>query len=298
MDHSIRPYIYMLLGGFAFACMGTLTHKVGEYFDWQVVAIVRSAVPLAIIGVAAVAGGARLVFLRPRVLWMRSIAGSISLVGSFYALNRLPVSDVMTVINIFPIWVALLSWPLLGEAPSRQVWLSVVCGVIGVGLIQQPHFARGDPAVLVTLAVSLFTALAMIGLHRLQGIDTRAVIVHFSTVSLCFSVGAYFLFERIEPTYAIPPQVWLELAGVGITATIGQLFLTKAFTHGDPAKVSVVGLSQIVFALALDAFVLEHPPDTAKLIGIPLVIAPTAWLILTHHLPKGPIEPLETPAPE
>ena len=54
----------------------------------------------------------------------------------------------------------------------------------------------------------------------------------------------------------------------------------------------------LLAAHEVDAIVLDHTPDLAKLLGIPLVIAPTAWLILSHHLPKGPVEPLETPGPE
>ncbi|MCI0379783.1 MAG: DMT family transporter [Gemmataceae bacterium] len=299
---SLRPYLWMLIGSFSFACMGALAHEVGAYFDWQFVAIARSAFPLVIMAVLALAGGARLVFFRPPILWMRSIAGSISLVGTFFALTRLPVADVFTVTNIFPIWVALLSWPLLGEFPSRQVWLSALCGVVGVALIQQPHLSAGDFTILVALGVSLFTALAMIGLHRLKGLDIRAVVVHFSSVSLCFALGAYFLFDHETPRRAPSGSLpWVELAGVGIAATIGQLFLTKAFTLGDPAKVSVVGLTQIVFALVLDAVFLGNPLAPIKLLGIPLVIAPTAALLLRRRPAAEkvlPPEPLETPAPE
>src|ERR1700676_5475721 len=121
---TLRPYLWMLLGSFAFAWMGILAHEVGKVYDWQVIAIIRCTIPLAIVGALAISSGTRLVFFRPRTLWMRSIAGSLSLVGTFFALPLLPAADVFTVTNIFPLWVALLSWPLLGEKPARQVWLS------------------------------------------------------------------------------------------------------------------------------------------------------------------------------
>ena len=60
---------------------------------------------------------------------MRSIAGSISLVCGFYAMTHYPVSEVLTLTNMFPLWVAVLSLPLLGEWPSFDVWPAVaVCG--------------------------------------------------------------------------------------------------------------------------------------------------------------------------
>ena len=291
----------MLLGSFSFAWMGILAHEVGQEYDWQVLAIIRCSLPVAMVGSLALATGVKLVFFRPKVLWMRSIAGSISLIGTFYALPLLPVADVFTLVNVFPIWIALLSWPLLGEVPNGQVWLSVLSGVIGVYLIQQPHLESNNYVALVPLGVSVFTAFAMIGLHRLKGIDPRAVVVHFSMVALCFAVVAFFLFERKRPFYIPDGIPLLQFLGVGICATIGQLFLTLAFTHGDPAKVAVVGLTQIVFTLILDALVLGHSPETGKLIGVPLIIAPTAWLMLRQRFSKRellPQEPFETPAPE
>lgn len=291
----------MLAGSFAFSWMGTLAHYVGSSeghgLDWQVVAIFRSFLPLVLVGAWALAAGVPLVLWKPRILWMRSIAGSCSLIGTFYALTRLPVSDVFTLTNMFPVWVALLAWPMIGVLPSAKVWLSVACGAAGVVLICRPRLAEGNVAALIAVSVSLFTALAMIGLHRVRHIDTRAVVVHFSMTSLTFAVAAFFVFPRETVSFALP---WPQLAcllGVGVTATIGQICLTKAFTYGDPAKISVVGLTQIVFALTLDTLLLGHDLDPIKLLGIPLVIGPTAWLMLRHHPAPGPQfsdEPIET----
>jgi drug/metabolite transporter (DMT)-like permease len=273
----------MVCGSLAFAVMGTLAHALRLDCDWRVIALARSGVALVGAAALAVAGGARLVFWRPRTLWMRSIAGSLSLVGTFYALTRLPVADVLTLTHMFPVWVALLSWPLLGERPGWRAWLGVVSGVVGVTLIQQPHFAAGNFASLVALASSVSTAVAMLGLHRLHGIDHRAVVVHFSGVSLLFCLATLGLFGPGAAPLALPAGADLALLlGVGAAATVGQLFLTRAFAAGPPARVSVVGLTQVVFALVIDAFVLGNPVDGRKLLGVALVGAPAAWLMASR----------------
>jgi len=41
----------------------------------------------------------------------------------------------------------------------------------------------------------------------------------------------------------------------------------------------VVGLTQIVFALAFDVLLFHHPVNAGTLAGTVLVIAPTAWLL-------------------
>jgi drug/metabolite transporter (DMT)-like permease len=275
----------MACGSLAFAVMGTLAHLLRSDCDWRVIALARSGVALAGAAVLARIAGARLVFWRPRVLWLRSIAGSCSLVGTFYSLTRLPVSDVLTLTQMFPIWVALLSWPLLGERPGAGVWLAILSGVVGVALIQQPHFAQGNFASLVALASSLSTAVAMLGLHQLHGIDHRAVVVHFSAVSLLFCAAALVLLGPGEAPLALPGGRGLGmLLGVGGAATVGQLFLTRAFAAGPPARVSVVGLTQVAFALGIDVFVLGESADWRKLLGVALVGAPAAWLMASRRV--------------
>ena len=274
----------MLLGSLAFAIMSTLAHALGPRCDWQVIALARSSLALLFATILAVSAGVPLVFWRPGTLWLRSLAGSVSLIGNFFALTRLPVSDVLTLTNTFPIWVALLSWPLLGEWPTGRVWLAAACGVAGVILIQQPHFAEGNFASLVALGSSLSTAFALIGLHRLHKIDVRAIVVHFSGVSALFGLASLFLFERTAtPSVQLDEWLILMLLGVGLTATIGQLFLTKAFAAGAPAKVSVVGLTQIVFAMALEMLSGRHAFTPATLLGMFLVIAPTAWIMVRRQ---------------
>src|SRR5688572_401712 len=112
----------MLGGCVCFAIMAALAHAAGERCDWQTVAFFRGFLVLVFVGAYAIARGTRLVFFRPRRLWVRSIAGSTSLVMTFYALAKLKASTVVTLTNTFPVWVAVLSWPLLGVLPSARVW--------------------------------------------------------------------------------------------------------------------------------------------------------------------------------
>ena len=67
---------------------------------------------------------------------------------------------------------------------------------------------------------------------------------------------------------------------MGLAALIGQLFLTLAFSAGVPAKVSVIGLTQIVFAVVFDMFLFNRTMNALTLVGTLLVIAPTAWLLV------------------
>jgi drug/metabolite transporter (DMT)-like permease len=279
-DKTLQPYVWILISGFSFSWMIAFAVLAARATNWQIVAIARCAIPLVLIAAWARWDGVKLVLWGPRILWIRSLAGSCSLAGTFYALSEIPVTDIYTISNIFPIWVALLSWPMLGRFPSGLVWLSILSSVVGVGIMQGAELNAGNYVALIVVGVSLLTAIAMMGLNQLKDLDPRAVVVHFSATALVVTLICACLFEWKEPVDAITAREWIELVGVGVTASIGQFFLTKAFTSGDPAKMSVASLSQFVFILAIDVLFLEHALEWTKVWGIPLVLGPTVWLMM------------------
>ncbi len=283
---GIRPYLWMLCGCFWFSVMGLLAHAAGRDCDWQAVALARSGLATVFALLTALASGSRLVLLRPGILWVRSVAGSCSMVATFYALTRpdFPVSNVLTLTNTFPIWVALLSWPMAGERPTAGVWAAVLCSVAGVALTQRPDLNGMPLAAWLSLAASVFTAVAMLGLNRLRGVSSLGIVVHFSAVSTVFCGAAFLVFgHRADTDHAADWWVLLKLLGVGATATVGQVFLTLAFSRGSATKVAVVGLSQVVmvmlFEAALPAETGGRRLDWATLAGTALVLGPTAWLM-------------------
>ncbi|MEI7684988.1 MAG: DMT family transporter [Planctomycetota bacterium] len=290
-EDSSRPYVWMLLGSVCFASMATLTNAASAYFPWQLVAMTRSVVPFILIVAWAISAGVALVVWRPGVLWLRSISGSLSLVSTFFALSRLPAPEVFTITNMFPLWIAILSWPMLGERPSLTTWIGVLCGLAGIFVLHPPNLDVSavtvhDWPALVALFASVSTAFAMLGLNRLKHLDTRAVVVHFSFTALVFATGSYFLFDRPPPVRE--PNLWALAAilGTGLSATVGQMFLTMAFTSGKAAKVAVVNLSQIPMTLLLQILFFEYELTAQKVIGMALIVAPTAWFMVHAEVTK------------
>ena len=280
MSHpDARPYVWMLCGSFSFTLMAELAFVLTRQIDWQMVAVFRAGLVAIFAAVMARLVGAKLVFW-PWRLWVRSIAGSCSMVCTFYAFGKLPAADVLTLTNTFPIWVTVLSWPLYGHLPDAKMLIAILIGVTGVVLVEQPHLEAGNLGVVSALAAAGFTAVAMLGLHSLSDIDPRAIVVHFSAVATVFCAGALLIGPRThEPTGIVRGMILVKLLAMGTTALIGQLFLTIAFANGAPAKVSVIGLTQIVFALTFDVCLFDRRVNALTLLGTMLVVAPTAWLL-------------------
>ncbi len=277
------PYLHMLWASLAFALMAAFSHWAGERCDWRLVAIARTCVAFFFSFLIAKISGVKLVFWRPKKLWIRSLAGSTGLLCNFYALANLPVSDTLTLMNTAPVWVTLLLWFVFKQKPTGGILFAVAISVIGIALIQQPHFQGGKFACLMALCGAFCTSIAMLGLNRLQSVDPRAIVVHFSCVS-SFTTLLFTLFTSHENYVAQVQDIRTVslLLLVGMAGVAGQMGMTMAFARGQAARVAVVSLTQILFGLIFDVVFWKHQINLISLIGMLLVAAPTAWLIMSE----------------
>ena len=125
----MRPYLQMLVSAMSFAVMGAFAHGARGMCDWQVIALSRSLLAVMLAALLAFASGASLVYFRPRTLWMRSIAGSISVMCNFYALTALPIAD-------GGLMVFLLYEKFRGRPPSPSFQsAATLAGLVLVGLL-------------------------------------------------------------------------------------------------------------------------------------------------------------------
>lgn len=270
----------MIGGAFFLAVMAALSHGIGSRCDWAIIALVRAIMMLGTSIFLVKMSGGNLVFLRPRTLWIRSLAGSFSLVCNFYAFTRLYISDAITLMNVHPLWILLISAAILRQVPSKIEVVGVICGLIGVVLVEQPHLSGSRTAAVVALLSSMSSAVAMLGLHRLRNIDARAVVAHFAGVATLVSTGCLLArwHSGVPIQFELRPSVILLLLALGISGTIGQILLTKAYAVGSPSKVATVGLTQVLFAIGFDVFLWNRQVTPMTLAGFVLVLAPTTWL--------------------
>jgi drug/metabolite transporter (DMT)-like permease len=304
---ALKPYVWMLSGCVWFAAMTLFARAASDLTDWPVVAVARSGVAtLVAIGMAFAARQA-LIGTGPKSLWIRSLSGSFSMVCTFYALSRMPASDVLTFTNTFPSWIAILSWPLNNEKPTWGVWSAVAISIVGVTIVGHAQANEANStfsfmAVVAALAAAFFSAVAMLGLNRLKGIAPLAVVVHFSAVSV-LACGMAWLVMRFwpvaEPNVWPPPgpQLIALLVATGATAAIGQLFLTLAYRSGSATKVSVVGLTQVVMVMIAEVALGWKSLNLVAVVGSILVLGPTAYLMIRERK-KPPPAADETEMPE
>lgn len=279
----------MLVGSLFFAIMALFAESLKEQYSYTWISAIRSGVATCLALALALVAGSKLVYWRPFTLWIRSISGWISMMFCFYAMTHYDVEIVLALTNSYPIWVAILSWPILGIIPSARSWVALLISCLGMGLIYYGSYNEGDVsstysqpewAIPAAILASIMSGVALINLHRLKEIDARAIVTHFSAVATLASLLVWIALPAPVDLQTADEWSVVRLLGVGIAATVGQLCLTKAFSTGQPANVSVVGLSQVVFAAIFKWFLEREVPSLLSGLGMLLVMAATIWVIL------------------
>lgn len=272
---------WMLLSALCFASMGALSHKVGAYSNWLGVVFARAFTNFLFVSALAIATSKPLVlFSAPKNLWIRSITGTCSMLGTFYAYTHLPVAEAISIVNTTPIWMALLVSLMTRKSLSYTIWTGVACGTVGVVLVQQPQFQQSSIAIMVGLGGALFGAIAVYNIHLLSKIHPTTIVAHFSMIASVISFLAMALSSHVAPEEAVwTRQVLLELLGVGALGTIGQLAMTRGYMAGDPAIKAIVALAQVAFGVGFDILIWNRSFDMASVIGIILITFPTVFFL-------------------
>ena len=177
----------------------------------------------------------------------RALVGFTSLVLFFYAIAHLPLATAITLNYTSPLFLALFMPFLLHEKPRKILLLALVIGFIGVSLLLKPTIDQDSWfAGLLGLFSGIGAALAYVHVKQLGKVnepDWRTVF-YFTLVST-IGAGIWMLFDSFQN---ISWQDLLTLSGLGLSATIAQLALTRAYRTGDTLVVASLAYVTILLA--------------------------------------------------
>jgi len=262
----------MLVAGALFALMGILAKMLGDQFTSAELAMYRSLIGLLTIGAFLLwrRETIRTPFLRGH-FW-RGTTGTISLVASFYAMTHLPLALALTLNYTSPIWLTLLSALLLKERFNARVIFAIVLGFAGVAMLMRPAFAA-DQAVagFIGLASGFFAAFAYLNVKKLgeAGEPAWRVVFYFALVGTFGSALMQPLAGPFHPVHG--GNIWL-LIGIGLSATLAQLAMTRAYHSGSTVVVGAFAYSTVIFAAIAGVVFFDEQLSPLAWIGILVII--------------------------
>lgn len=253
---------------------------------------------MAVVWVMVWMAGAPMTLRGNRVLWCRTVMGTISLLCTFYSLAHLPVTDTVTIFAIGPVWIAIILAVGFRRPAPLSTWLLAGLAVAGIYVMERPQFDAALFPLVVAVFGSVTAAGAMVSLSFCRRLPALTVVAHYST----FAALTTLALSLVQPGSIIAghgpePVQWFWLIPLGLTGTLGQVFLTSAYGHGTPVLVALVGISQMLFAAGYDVLVWDRHFDGPQIAGMAAVAVAISFSIIlnsreTDGVPAGARAPL------
>jgi drug/metabolite transporter (DMT)-like permease len=215
------------------------------------------------------ARGVRLTVGDRRNAWLRSLFGTLNALAVFTALgsHRIALGDVATLQATAPLFVGVLSGPVLGERVSPQVVAGALLGFLGVAVLSRPALHVSADLALALLLGALSYALAILRLRRMGPRESgESIALHMSLVA-----GITLLLVSLPHFVVPPPHAWLPLAAAATMGGLGQVALSRAYGLGRAARLSAVAYSGVVITYLLEAFAFGRVPLVHQWIGAGMV---------------------------
>jgi drug/metabolite transporter (DMT)-like permease len=280
-----RKGIYLMLGAaFFFSLTSAISKWLGKEYHIVELVFFRN-----IVGVVFVAGS---LWRRPAkqhggkmgLLIFRGIVGTLSLYMLFYAIQTLGLGRASTYQYTYPIFLALLSWLLIGETLHGREWLAIFVGFAGILFVFRPDVSISLRDNALGLGNALLTAISYLSIRQLGLVyDTRSIILSFMLSGIIMPIismwaGTYYPVENLDflvGTFRWPqhPAHWLGFLALGLTALFGQRMLTLSFTFDKAGRVAAVGYSNILFSLLIGFLMGEAVPSLTTFLGMLLIVA-------------------------
>jgi len=257
--------LWMLLAAFLFACMSVLVKFGAMHFSSTELVFYRSLFGVWATYAIIRSHGFSVMTPHWRIHCWRGITGLISLLMFFYCLTELPLGTAVSLNYTWPLFLALFSTLILKEHLRWSLVFAILLGFVGVIILLRPALPEEQWfAGLIGIASGFFAAIAYVNVKQLGNLgESEWHVVFYFTLISTLGAGAWLLLTSFS---VLTWHGLLVILGIGITATLAQLAMTRAYHQGVTLVVTSLGYSTVLFASLWYLFLWDE------------VITPIAWL--------------------
>lgn len=262
---------WMIVAGVLFSFMGVFVKLGAQYFSSAELVFYRSLFGLLVIYLIIRAQGFDIATPHWKKHLWRGLSGFFSLMLFFYAISALPLATAITLNYTSPLFLALFTVALLKEKPGWLLILATAVGFVGVVLLLRPTLhAEQVTAGLLGLASGFLAGIAYLNVKQLGALGEPEwrVVFYFTLVST-LGGAAWMAFHTF---HAINPQNFLILAGMGTSATLAQLAMTRAYRTGSTLVVGSLAYSTVIFASLWGILLWQEILPTGSWLAIALIV--------------------------
>lgn len=272
--NNVNAGIALMIGAtIVFALQdGISRHLAGTYNTYMVVMIRYWFFASFVIAVAARSPGGLRAAAQTSQLGLQIFRGLL-LAGevcvAVFSFTILGLIESQAVFICYPLLIAALSGPVLGEKVGWRRWAAIGVGCIGVLIILQPGAGVFNPWAVIPLISALMFAV--------YGLLTRYAARRDSTATSFFwtgvagavamtSVGIWFW----EP---MASSDWLWMGLLCITGVLGHWLLIKCYEMAEASAVQPFAYFHLMWSAILGITIFNEALRPALVLGVGLVIA-------------------------
>ncbi|MEZ5777579.1 MAG: DMT family transporter [Paracoccaceae bacterium] len=265
--------ILMTATSFVFAMQdGISRHLASEYNVYMIVMVRYWFFALFVVAIASRRAGGISNAARTRYPLIQTVRGlllaaEICVMVTAYTLLGLVESHAVFV--CYPLLVAALSGPVLGERVGWRRWMAIGIGFVGVLIILEPGFRTFSPAALVPLAAAFMFALYGLLTRFVARGDRSAVSFFWTGITGAVVMTAVGLFHW-EP---MTGNDWAWMAVLCCSAVTGHWLMIRALEVAEASAIQPFAYFQLVFAAAVGITVFGEALELNVALGAAIVVA-------------------------
>ena len=252
MQNNVRLGIaFMVITAFVFAVQDGISRHLADAYNVYMVVMIRYWFFAAFVMTVATrqSGSIRAAAAtsQPIAQTLRGLLLALEICVMVSAFVVLGLVESHAIFACYPLLIAALSGPVLGEKVGWRRWLAIAIGFIGVVIILQPGRTVFAPAAAIPFASAAMFALYSLLTRYAARKDTAATSFFWiGTVGAVFMtvVGVWFW----QPMIATD---WGWMAALCVTGALGHWTLIKAYEAAEASEIQPFAYLQMVFAIAI-----------------------------------------------
>ena len=277
--------LWMLFAAFVFSLMGVCVKLESATSSTSEIVMCRGAVGMLLIFAMTRLQGRTLKTALPWHHAWRGFVGVSALWLWFFAIGSLPLATAMTLNYMAPIWIATIVFTLgWWHGQRRFEWglaAAVVTSFIGVAMLLKPTIhAEQWLGGLLALISGFLSALAYIQVKKLGqlGEPEYRVVFYFSVSGVIAGllgslIDSHLRFGEVRILHGLQVMDWVLLGTIGLTATIAQMAMTRAYRLGAMLVTANLQYTGIVFSSIWGILIWGDHLDAWGWFGIATILA-------------------------
>ncbi len=289
LSPGIRGVLLMILSSLAFCAMSALIKLIPDIDSYKTT-LFRFMIGMAALGTAAQFGRIQLRFTNGPLLLMRGMCHGVGVFLFFLSITKLGLAKGTVISNSSPIFAAVFSAVYLRERIAWWQWVALGVAIFGLYLL---CLGKGGGSGGM-LSVGRYELLAITGavLSGVSAVVIKKLHVTDSTYGIFFSQCVIGLWLMIIPANVVPCNIGYVggavLLAVGISATIGQLFMTEGYRYTSVSVGSLMCMLLPVFNIFVGLVFFREPLRLSGLVGAGLILGACLLVIVAKHRLTSP----------